>query len=67
MAKDTKKPTVTEPKKPDFKQQLTQLEQAKVEEQAILKRGLQTFLASIDNIINIDNKTIEILKIELKK
>ncbi len=69
MSKDTKpaEPTKTEPKKPDFKQQIAQLEQAKIEEQAILKRGLQTFLASIDNVISIDNKTIEILRTELKK
>lgn len=55
------------PKAPTFEQQLTQLTQLKVEEQAILKRNLQTFLGSLDNINGIATKTIEILKAELKK
>ena len=63
MAKD-KKP---EEKKPDFKQVIAQLEQAKSDEQVILKRGLQTFLGSIDNVVNINNRIIDVQKAELNK
>jgi len=63
-----KKPTkvADKPKPPTFDEKLAQLGQAKVEEQAILKRGLQTFLSSIDNVIQIDNRLIELYKTELK-
>ena len=56
-----------EVKTPNFKEQILQLEQAKSDEQVILKRGLQTFLGSIDNVININNKIIDVQKAELNK
>ncbi len=64
--KEQVKPKESTPK-PDFKQVITQLEQAKADEQVILKRGLQTFLGSIDNVININNKIIDVQKTELNK
>ena len=56
-----------EVKTPNFKEQILQLEKAKSDEQIILKRGLQTFLGSIDNVININNKIIDVQKAELNK
>jgi len=54
-------------KKPDSKQILAQLEQANIEEKAILKRNLQTFLGSIDNVFNINAKIIDTLKSQLNE
>ena len=56
-----------EVKTPNFKEQILQLEKAKSDEQVILKRGLQTFLGSIDNVISINNKIIDVQKAELNK
>jgi len=75
MGKKNKKPAVKPKiiakapvkKPPTFDQSLGQLTQLKVEEQAILKRGLQTFLGSLDNVIQIDNRLISLYQTELKK